>query len=356
MGMKTLAEDAVLLLQKLITIESYSGSENKTADALETFLKNNGVNTNRYLNNVWALNKHFDPQLPTILLNSHHDTVKANSRYTRDPFEPALENGKLFGLGSNDAGGALVSLLACFLHFYNNQDLKFNLLFAGTAEEEISGRNGIEALLEHLGPIAFGIVGEPTNMDIAIAEKGLMVLDCVAHGVAGHAAHGEGENAIYKAVKDIEWFRTFEFPEVSETLGTVKMTVSIIKAGLQHNIVPDACAFTVDVRTTDKYSNLEVLDVITQHLSCEIKPRSVRLNSSSVSKDHPMVKAGASLGARLYGSPTTSDQALLNFPTFKMGPGDSKSSHTADEFIYVDEIGQGIALYIKLLNTFNSTL
>jgi acetylornithine deacetylase len=351
--MKAIKEDVILLLQKLITIESFSKTEDKTADEIEVFLKNKNVVTNRYLNNVWAKNNYFDDSKPTILLNSHHDTVKPNAQYTKNPFEPIVEDGKLYGLGSNDAGGPLVSLLACFLHFYNHRDLKFNLIFAATAEEEISGKNGVEILLPKLGDIYFGIVGEPTKMDIAIAEKGLLVIDCVTHGISGHAAREEGENAIYKAIKDIEWFRTFNFPETSETLGPVKMTVSMIQAGLQHNIVPDSCSFTVDIRTTDLYSNEVVLEVIKLHISSTINPRSIRLNSSSVDKNHPMLHAGKLLQRNLYGSPTTSDQALMSFSTFKMGPGDSARSHTADEFIYINEIEEGIDLYIQLLTNYN---
>jgi len=354
--MKALKEEVITLLQKLITIESFSKTEDKTADAILSFLQSKGVKANRMLNNVWAPNKHYDKNKPTVLLNSHHDTVKPNAHYTRNPFEPTIEDGKLFGLGSNDAGGPLVTLLASFLYFYNKPDLNFNLVYAATAEEEISGKNGVEILLPELGQIYFGIVGEPTKMDIAIAEKGLLVIDCVVNGIAGHAAREEGENAIYKALKDIEWFRTFEFPKKSETLGPVKMTVTIINAGTQHNIVPATCNFTVDIRTTDMYPNQDVLEIISQNVSCQINPRSTRLNSSSVSKDHPLLKAGISLGCKLYGSPTTSDQALMKFSTFKMGPGDSARSHTADEFIYIHEIEQGIERYIQLLNNFNASL
>lgn len=354
--MKTRTKAAILLLKQLITIESFSKTENNTADAIAVFFKNNGIDTNRLFNNVWATNKYFDPNKPTIFLNSHHDTVKPNSQYTRDPFDPIIEEEKLYGLGSNDAGGALVSLLACFLHFYDSTDLKFNLIYAATAEEEISGKKGVEAILPQLGEIFFGIVGEPTNMNIAIAEKGLLVIDCVAKGVSGHAAREEGENAIYKALKDIEWFRTFKFPNTSEMLGQVKMTVSMVQAGLQHNVIPDTCSFTVDIRTTDQYSNLEVLEIVKQHVSCDVQPRSTRLNSSSVNKNHPMVLSGVIIGKALFGSPTSSDQALMNFPTFKMGPGDSARSHSADEFIFVNEIEEGVDLYIQLLNTFNTLI
>ena len=351
--MKTIKEEVILLLQTLITIESFSKTEDKTADAIDTFLKHKNIKTDRYLNNVWAKNLYFDSAKPTILLNSHHDTVKPNAQYTNNPFDPFIKDGKLYGLGSNDAGGPLVSLLACFLHFYTQPDLKFNLIFAATAEEEISGKHGIEIILPKLGDIYFGIVGEPTNMQIAIAEKGLLVIDCIAHGISGHAAREEGENAIYNALKDITWFKTFKFPKTSETLGPVKMTVTMIQAGLQHNMIPDSCNFTVDIRTTDAYTNEAVLEEIKQHITSTCNPRSIRLNPSSVHKDHPMVLAGKALQRNLYGSPTTSDQALMNFSTFKMGPGDSARSHTADEFIYINELEEGIDLYIQLLNTYN---
>jgi acetylornithine deacetylase len=354
--MKALTEEAIALLQKLIAIESFSKTEERTADAIFNFLQSKGITGQRFFNNVWALNKHYDANKPTVLLNSHHDTVKPNANYTRDPFNAKVENGKLYGLGSNDAGGPLVSLLAGFLYFYDRTDLNFNLIYAATAEEEISGKNGIEIILPKLGDIYFGIVGEPTKMDIAIAEKGLLVVDCVVTGIAGHAARNEGDNAIYKALKDLAWFKTYTFPNISETLGPVKMTVTMIQAGTQHNVVPATCQFTVDIRTTDLYAHQQVLDIIAQHVSCSVQPRSVRLNSSFVSKDHPMVKCGTALGRALYGSPTTSDQALMNFDTFKMGPGDSARSHSADEFIFIHEIEEGIALYIQLLNNFNASL
>lgn len=352
--MHQLQQDAVSLLQQLITIQSFSKEEDKTAEAIQLFFENKGIQTNRLLNNIWVKNKNFDPNKPTILLNSHHDTVKPNKQYTRNPFSPDIEDGILYGLGSNDAGGALVSLAACFLHFYEREDLKFNLIYAATAEEEISGNDGVEVLLPHLGNLYFGIVGEPTKMDIAIAEKGLFVIDCIAHGKSGHAAREEGENAIYKALKDIEWFRTFEFPNESEMLGKVKMSVTIINAGVQHNVVPESCQFTVDIRTTDKYDNQQALKIIQEHISCQVVPRTTRLNPSFVPKEHPLVQCGITLGRQIYASPTTSDQALMSgFFTFKMGPGDSARSHTADEYIYVDEINKGIEIYIELLDKFN---
>lgn len=305
--------EAVELLQQLISIPSLSKDENKTANAIESFLRRNGVTTQRHLNNVWAKNKYYDPAKPTILLNSHHDTVKPNKGYTRDPFEPTIEDGKLYGLGSNDAGGALVSLLAAFLHYYE-KSIAYNLVFAATAEEEISGKNGIEALLPLLGKIDFAIVGEPTLMQLAIAEKGLIVLDCIAHGKSGHAAREEGVNAIYKAMPDIEWFRTYSFPKVSKLLGPIKMSVTVIHSGSQHNIVPDVCEFTVDVRVNDKYKNEEVIDIVSKNVTCEVKARSLRLQPSFIAEEHPIVKAGKALGLKVYGSPTLSDRALMPFP------------------------------------------
>lgn len=345
-----LFNDSLFLLQKLISLPSLSKEEDDTASAIELFLQDHGVKTHRRENNVWAFNKYYDSSKPTILLNSHHDTVKPNPGYTRDPFAADIEDGKLFGLGSNDAGGCLVSLIAAFLHFYEQENLKYNLCLAATAEEEISGKNGIELVVPELGQLEFAIVGEPTLMDLAIAERGLMVLDCVSHGKAGHAAREEGDNAIYKAIEDIEWFRTYEFAKKSTLFGPVKMSVTVIEAGSQHNVVPSVCKFTVDVRVTDAYRNEEVLKIIQQNVNCDVTPRSTRLKSSSINEDHPIVKAGIALGRKTYGSPTTSDQALLDIPSLKIGPGDSARSHMADEFIYVDEIEQGINLYIQLIS------
>ncbi len=340
---------AIGLLQQLISIPSFSKEEEKTANLLMGFFKHHGMEAMRKGNNVWSKNKFFDPIKPTILLNSHHDTVKPNPGYTRDPFWADLEDGKLYGLGSNDAGGPLVSLIMTFFYFYNEQNLTYNLVMAATAEEEISGTNGVELIWNDLPKIDFALVGEPTLTDIAVAEKGLLVLDCVAKGKAGHAAREEGVNAIYKSLKDIEWFHTFQFPKVSDSLGKVKMSVTVIHAGQAHNQVPAECTFTVDVRVTDAYTLEEVLDIINHHVSCEVMPRSMRLRSSGVAEDHPLAAAGKSLGKKLYGSPTTSDQALIPVPSIKMGPGDSARSHSADEFIFVKEIEEGIDSYISLL-------
>ena len=349
MDIKILVDECTALLKKLINTPSLSKEEHNTAIILEQFLNQSHVKTHRKLNNIWAYNQHFDPSKPTLLLNSHHDTVKPNSGYTRDPFLPDIEDGKLYGLGSNDAGGCLVSLVATFLYFFEKQDLKYNICIALTAEEEISGSNGLELIVPNLGLLEFAIVGEPTQMNLAVAEKGLLVLDCQSHGKAGHAAREEGDNAIYKALKDIEWFRTYQFPKVSEVFGPVKMSVTIINAGSQHNVVPATCDFTVDVRVTDSYKNEEVLEIIRQHVSCDVKARSTRLKPSSISIIHPIVQAGIALGKTTYGSPTTSDQALLDIPSLKVGPGDSGRSHMADEYIFLDEIRDGIEGYIKML-------
>ena len=344
-----LQNDSLALLRKLISIPSFSKEEDKTADVIEQFLQERQIKTYRKLNNIWAYNLHFDATKPTVLLNSHHDTVKPNSGYTRDPYDAAEEDGKLYGLGSNDAGGCLVSLIATFLYFYEQEDLSYNICLATTAEEEISGNDGLECVLPDLGELDFAIVGEPTLMNLAIAERGLLVLDCTVHGKAGHAAREEGDNAIYKALTDIEWFRNYRFSKVSEVFGPLKMSVTIINAGSQHNVVPATCTFTVDVRVTDAYTNEEVLKIIRTNVGCDVKPRSIRLKPSSIDKEHPIVQSGLALGRTTYGSPTTSDQALLSISSVKVGPGDSGRSHMADEFIYTDEVKEGIELYIKML-------
>lgn len=348
-SLNTYSNNAVDLLKKLIATPSFSKEEDKTADIIQEFLEEKGVKTNRYLNNIWAANFYFDESKPTILLNSHHDTVKPNKGYTLDPFSPIENDGRLYGLGSNDAGGCLVSLIATFLHFYDKKELKYNLIIAATAEEEISGSNGVEILLPRLPEIDFGIVGEPTLMNMAVAEKGLLVLDCTSHGKAGHAAREEGDNAIYKALKDIEWFRTYKYDKVSDLLGPMKMSVTIINAGTQHNVVPHECKFTVDIRVNELYSFEEVLDIIRSNVECEVQPRSIRLRSTAIAVDHPLVNAGIELGRTYYGSPTTSDKALMKFPALKIGPGDSARSHTADEYIFVGEIIGGIELYVRLM-------
>lgn len=350
MDIESLYQDAIGLLKQLIATPSFSKEEDKTASILEDFFRGKNIPVNRSLNNVWCVNKYFDAARPTILLNSHHDTVKPNPQYRKDPFSAIEEDGKLYGLGSNDAGGCLVSLIAAFCHFYDRQDLKYNIVLAATAEEEISGTNGIESLLPQLPAIACAIVGEPTQTDLAIAEKGLLVLDCMATGKAGHAAREEGVNALYKAMKDIEWFSSYQFPKRSDTLGPIKMSVtSVCTENKAHNMVPATCSFIVDVRVTEVYTHEELLQTIQQHVVSEVKPRSMRLRSSFISKDHPLVQAGLTLGKKTYGSPTTSDAALINAPVLKCGPGDSARSHTADEYIYLAEIKEGISTYIRML-------
>lgn len=349
-----LPEIAIGLLQQLISVPSFSKEESKTAGLLEGFFQYHQIKPFRKGNNVWVQNLFFDPRKPTLLLNSHHDTVKPNPGYTRDPFLATIEDGKLFGLGSNDAGGALVSLMSAFLYFNSRSNLKYNLVMAATAEEEISGFGGIESIWHDLPAIDCAIVGEPTGTDIASAEKGLLVLDCKAIGKAGHAAREEGVNAIYQALSDIDWFRNFQFPNESATLGKVKMTVTVIQAGQAHNQVPAECHFTVDIRVTDCYSLEEILEIIKKNVSCEITPRSLRLKPSGITENHPLVLAGKKLGKKFYGSPTTSDQALIPAPSIKMGPGDSARSHSADEFIYVHEILNGIDSYIALIEELNA--
>ncbi len=349
---KILAEEAILLLQKLIATPSLSREEDATAIIIKKYLEQYCVDVARLKNNVFVRNKFFNAAKPTLLLNSHHDTVPANKSYTRNPHEAIVEDGKLFGLGSNDAGGCLVSLLACFLYFYEKENLPCNIIFAATAEEEISGVNGMELLFAKLGKIDLAIVGEPTQMNMAIAERGLMVLDCVATGMAGHAARDEGENAIYKAIQDIEWCRNFQFEKISELLGAVTMQTTIINAGQHHNVVPDECTFTIDVRLNEHYSHEDVLETLQEHLQSEIKPRSMRIRPSHISKQHPIVQAGLKVGKTFFGSPTTSDQALIPVASIKIGPGDSARSHTADEYIYLHEIETGIHDYINLVENF----
>lgn len=354
--------EAVDLLQKLIALPSFSREEDKTASLIEGFFSAKNIPAKRLMNNVWCVNKHFDADKPSLLLNSHHDTVKPNPLYTIDPFLPLIEDGKLFGLGSNDAGGCLVSLMAAFCHFYAKENLKYNIVFAATAEEEISGANGMEKLLaspefmelvsiEAKGKgLAGAIVGEPTLTNLAIAEKGLLVLDCMATGKAGHAAREEGDNAIYKAIQDIFWFQNYCFPELSETLGPVKMTVTSIESqNKAHNMVPAVCTFVVDIRVTDAYTHEAVLETIQKNVQSEVKPRSMRLRASKIEIGHPLVQAGIKLGKKVYGSPTTSDAALIQAPVLKCGPGNSARSHTADEFIYLSEIEAGIDTYINIL-------
>lgn len=343
------SDDAVALLQQLIAIQSFSREENTAADFLERYIEIKGYVAVRKENNVWMLSPGFDSKRPTILLNSHIDTVKPVSGWVRNPLVPTIEDGMLYGLGSNDAGASVVSLLHAFFYL-TQKEQTYNLIFAASAEEEVSGKNGIECLLSELPKIDFAIVGEPTEMNLAVAEKGLMVLDCVVIGQAGHAARNEGDNAIYKALPDIEWFKNHEFEKKSDLLGEVKMTVTQINAGTQHNVVPDKCSFVVDVRSNEMYSNLDILEEIYKYTNCEVKARSTRLSSTATPLSHPIVKSGREINRIVFGSPTLSDQALMPFPSMKMGPGQSARSHTADEFIKLDEIAEAIEIYIQLLD------
>ncbi len=341
-------QEAITLLSNLIETESLSGHEENTANILQDFFISKGIKIHRLGNNIWVKNELFDPDKKTILLNSHHDTVKPNKGYTNNPFKPIIKEEKLYGLGSNDAGASLVSLVQVFVYFHK-RELPYNLILAATAEEENSGNGGIASILEELPPIDFAIVGEPTEMKMAVAEKGLMVLDCKTLGKSGHAARDEGVNAIYQAMQDIEWFKTYAFEKESKFLGPIKMTVSMINAGFQHNVIPDRCDFVVDVRTTDAYTNEEVLQIIKDHVHSTVTARSTRLKPSSLDESLPIFKLANDLGIKQYGSPTMSDQALMNFPSFKMGPGKSERSHTADEYVYIQEVKEGIERYIKLL-------
>lgn len=345
----TLYYNAIDLLKEMISTPSFSREEHNVAEIIAACMRKMDFEPQRKGNNLWIQNKDFDISKPTILLNSHMDTVRAVSGWTKEPFTPEVEEDTLYGLGSNDAGASLVSLLhAFFMLTSKKQD--YNLIFLASCEEEVSGNGGAEAVVPELPKIEFGIVGEPTGMNPAIAEKGLLVLDCTAKGRAGHAARNEGENAIYNAMKDIEWFRTYQFPEISELLGAVKMTVTMVNAGTQHNVVPDKCEFVVDVRSNELYSNEELFRLIDKHTDCEIKPRSFRLNSSSIALENPFVQRAIMIGKEPYGSPTLSDQAFMPFPTLKMGPGDSARSHTANEYILLSEIREAIELYVKLLD------
>lgn len=348
-----LSDEAIELLIRLIKTPSFSREEAGTATLIEEFLVAHGVTAQRQKNNVWAVSQHFDASKPTILLNSHHDTVKAGAGWTYDPFGAVLEGDKLTGLGSNDAGASAVSLLATFLYFQDKPNA-FNLICAITAEEEISGVNGIRSVLPELGKIDLGIVGEPTGMNLAIAEKGLIVLDCTTHGRTGHAARDEGENALYKALEEIQWLRQYQFPRVSPLLGAVKTTVTQISAGTQHNVVPDKCQFVIDVRTNELYQNQEIVEFLRSKLQSEIVPRSTHLNSSRISESHLLIRKGVAMGKTTYGSPTLSDQSMMPFETLKMGPGESARSHTPDEFILVSEIRAGIRDYMELLTDFDA--
>lgn len=352
MEQEKLVLHAIELLKKLIAIPSFSSEEDKTAMVIEEWFITFGIPHKREKNNVYAFNKHFDETKPNLLLNSHHDTVKPNSAYTKDPFYPNIEEGKLFGLGSNDAGGSLVSLIATFTYFYHRENINYNIILVASAEEESSGPNGLNSMLPLLPKIDVAIVGEPTLMNLAVAEKGLVVFDAIVKGTPSHAAHPNNDNAIYKSVTVLEWFKNYSFDKVSEVLGPVKLTVTQINGGSQHNVVPAEIHLVIDVRVNDCYTNKEIAGILKDQAPCELKERSLRLNSSYINPDHPLVKAGVALGRNTYGSPTLSDQATLSCQSLKLGPGDSTRSHSADEFIYVKEIEEGIDIYIRILEGF----
>ncbi|NHF60675.1 M20 family metallo-hydrolase [Flavobacteriaceae bacterium TP-CH-4] len=352
MEQETLTEKALELLKKLISIQSFSEEEDQTAEAIQDWFKAFDIPFQRINNNVFAVNRHFDERKPTLLLNSHHDTVKPNKAYTKDPFLPHIEDGKLYGLGSNDAGGALVSLLATFTYFYEAENLDHNILMVASAEEENAGKNSLRGLLPSLPKIDVAIVGEPTQMQLAIAEKGLVVFDAVVKGTPSHAAHPNGDNAIYNTIEVLDWFKNYTFGKVSEALGAVKLTVTQINGGSQHNVVPAQVNLVIDVRVNDQYTNSEIAHLLKSEAPCELQERGLDLNSSAIAKDHPLVRSGISLGRETYGSPTLSDQAALSCQSLKLGPGDSTRSHSANEYIYVHEIEEGIDLYIKILKGF----
>lgn len=344
---------AVELLKELIETPSISRNEDKATDIMEAYMQSNGLVTQRKGNNVWSISKDYDANRPTILLNAHIDTVKPADGWQHDPYKASLEGDRLYGLGANDCGGGLVSLLMAFIGLSesNERTTQPNFIFLASCEEEVSGKEGIESVLPMLPPISFAIVGEPTGMQPAIAEKGLMVIDATAHGRAGHAARNEGDNAIYHAIKDIEWLSKWQFPKQSSLLGPVKQTVTIVNAGTQHNVIPAECTFTIDVRSNEFYTNEEIFEFFKGHLTSELKARSFRLGSSHISEDHPFVKLCIEKGLKPFGSPTLSDQALMPFPSLKLGPGESARSHTADEFIKISEIDHAISLYLELLNS-----
>jgi acetylornithine deacetylase len=351
MNIEKLTANAISLLKNLIETQSFSQEEENTATLIEGWFNENEIPFQRTKNNIWATNKHFDENKPTLLLNSHHDTVKPNSAYTKNPFKAIVEDGKLYGLGSNDAGGCLVSLMATFTHFYTQENLHYNLVIVASAEEENSGKNGLNSMLPIIPQIDVAIVGEPTLMHLAIAEKGLVVFDAVVAGTPSHAAHPNNNNSIYNTIEVLQWFKDFKFQKTSKALGAVKMTVTQIAAGSQHNVVPAHVDLVIDVRVNDAYSNQEIATILQEKSPCtKITPRSLRLNSSAISKEHALVKAGVAMGRETYGSPTLSDQAVLNCQSLKLGPGDSTRSHSADEFIYLAEIEEGIQIYVELLN------
>ena len=341
--------DAVQLLKKLIATPSVSRNEKDAADIMEQTIRSYGFEPQREANNLWIIDPHYDESRPTLLLNAHIDTVKPVASWSREPFSPDVEDGVLYGLGSNDCGGGLCSLLQIF-RMLTEKPQSYNLIYLASAEEEVSGKDGITRALPLLPHIDLAIVGEPTGMNPAVAEKGLMVLDVIAHGKSGHAARNEGVNAIYEALDDMRWIRDYKFEKVSEFLGPTKMTLTVVNAGTQHNVIPDKCTMLVDIRTNEFYDNEEVYEFIRQHLKSEVKAHSFRLKSSRIDPEHPLIRKCVAMGMKPFGSPTLSDQALMHFPSFKLGPGESSRSHSANEFIRISEISDAIAKYETLLD------
>ena len=341
--------DAVQLLKKLIATPSVSRNEKDAADIMEQTIRSYGFEPQREANNLWIIDPHYDESRPTLLLNAHIDTVKPVASWSRDPFSPDVEDGVLYGLGSNDCGGGLCSLLQIF-RMLTEKPQSYNLIYLASAEEEVSGKDGITRALPLLPHIDLAIVGEPTGMNPAVAEKGLMVLDVIAHGKSGHAARNEGVNAIYETLDDMRWIRDYKFEKVSEFLGPTKMTLTVVNAGTQHNVIPDKCTMLVDIRTNEFYDNEEVYEFIRQHLKSEVKAHSFRLKSSRIDPEHPLIRKCVAMGMKPFGSPTLSDQALMHFPSFKLGPGESSRSHSANEFIRISEIRDAIAKYETLLD------
>lgn len=354
--MQDLNKKAEELLKKLISIKSFSFEEDKTADYIENWFKENGIKISRSVNNVFAYNKNFEKSKPTLLLNSHHDTVEPNDGYTNDPYEPITKDGKLYGLGSNDAGISLVCLIMVFIHFYERDDLNFNIIMLASAEEERSGDNGIKSVIPLLPKVDLAIIGEPTKMDMAIAEKGLIVFDLIVKGESSHAAHQNDKNPIIKSMEIIRQISNMTFSKTSDLLGDVKLTVTQINAGVQHNVIPSEVKIVLDARINDKYSNKEIFNYLNQNLDCDVKPRNLDLNSSSISRNHKIIMAADNLKFKKYGSPTLSDQAKIDCESIKLGPGDSLRSHTANEFVYINEIKDGINKYILLIEKYNSLI
>lgn len=349
MNYKKYTQEAIELLQELIRIPSVSRDEQAAADMLQRTIKAWGLPCKRVGNNL-VVSKRLNSKKPTLLLNAHIDTVKPVATWTRNPFEPTIEDGKLYGLGANDCGGGLVSLLQAYRILSEQEDIPYNIIYVASCEEEISGQNGFSLVLPTLPDIDVAIVGEPTGMQPAIAEKGLMVIDGVAYGKSGHAARDEGVNAIYEALDDLTWLRDYRFRRVSPLLGETKATVTVVHAGTQHNVIPDKLEFIIDVRTNEYYQNEYVFAFLQKHMKSELKARSFRLHSSCIPEDHPLVKKCKRMKMKPYGSPTLSDQALMPFPSFKLGPGESCRSHSADEFIGIDEIDKAIKTYVKLIS------